>query len=163
MPYLYHYGSYHPGIYTLECSRSGGGSMAALANMRLLGKEGFRVLIGHVVEMAEMLRERLEQHPFIQVLNEKNHGPVTLFRVYPPGVDAAQAWQRELTDPGYREELAAHNAYNQRIFTTINERPCGGKGSCCPGPSPASIRTMPRLATCRFRPSSRLFSVPGRT
>lgn len=51
----------------------------------LLGKEGFRVLIGHVVEMAEMLRERLEQHPFIQVVNEKNFGPVTLFRCWRPG------------------------------------------------------------------------------
>ncbi len=31
MPYLYQFGSYHPGIYTLECSRSGAGALAALA------------------------------------------------------------------------------------------------------------------------------------
>ena len=57
MPYLYQFGYYHPGIYTLECSRSGAGALAAYANMRLLGKEGYRILIGHVVEMAEMLRK----------------------------------------------------------------------------------------------------------
>ncbi len=128
MPYLYQFGAYHPGIYTLECSRPGTGVMAAFANMRLLGKEGYRVLIGHVVEMAEMLRERLEQHPFIHVLNEGNFGPVTLFRVYPPGVDTAKAWQRELADPGYREELAAHNAYNRRIFDVIHTRAMRGEG-----------------------------------
>ncbi len=128
MPYLYQFGAYHPGIYTLECSRPGSGAMAAYANMRLLGKEGYRVLIGHVVEMAEMLRARLEQHPFIQVLNEVNFGPVTLFRVYPDGVDAAAAWRRELEDPGYREELAAHNAYNRRIFDAIHERSMRGEG-----------------------------------
>jgi glutamate/tyrosine decarboxylase-like PLP-dependent enzyme len=128
MPYLYQFGSYHPGIYTLECSRPGTGVMAAFANMRLLGKEGYRVLIGHVVEMAEMLRERLEQHPFIQVLNERNYGPVTLFRVYPPGVDAAQTWRRELEDPGYREAVAAHNAYNRRIFDAIHARAMRGEG-----------------------------------
>jgi len=128
MPYLYQFGAYHPGIYTLECSRPGTGAMAAYANMRLLGKEGYRVLIGHVVEMAEMLRERLERPPFIQVLNEENFGPVTLFRVYPPGVEAAEAWRRELTDPGYREELAAHNAYNRRIFDVIHARAMAGEG-----------------------------------
>ena len=106
MPYLYQFGYYHPGIYTLECSRSGAGALAAYANMRLLGKEGYRILIGHMVEMAEMLRERLERHAFLQVLNDGNFGPVTLFRVYPPGVEAAAAFQREISDPGYGEALS---------------------------------------------------------
>ena len=79
--------------------------MAALANIRLLGKQGYQVLIGHMVEMAEMLRERLEQHPFIQVLNERNYGPVTLFRVYPPGVDAAQAWRLDPATCGSERHL----------------------------------------------------------
>ena len=34
--------------------------MAALANLLLLGKQGLRTLLGHVVEMAEVLREGLE-------------------------------------------------------------------------------------------------------
>jgi L-2,4-diaminobutyrate decarboxylase len=128
MPYLYQFGYYHPGIYTLECSRSGAGALAAYANMRLLGKEGYRILIGHVVEMAEMLRERLERHPGIQVLNDGNFGPVTLFRVYPPGVDEAAAFQREISDPTYENALNAHNAYNRQIFTLIHERAMRGEG-----------------------------------
>ncbi|MEX0679670.1 MAG: pyridoxal-dependent decarboxylase, partial [Pirellulales bacterium] len=63
MPYLFQSGEHHPGMYTLETTRSGIGAMAALANMLLLGKEGFRTLLGHAVEMAEVLRERIESHP----------------------------------------------------------------------------------------------------
>ncbi|OGP71335.1 MAG: pyridoxal-dependent decarboxylase [Deltaproteobacteria bacterium RBG_13_60_28] len=128
MPYLYQFGSYHPGIYTLECSRSGAGALAAFANIRLLGKQGYRVLIGHAVEMAEMLRERLEAHPFIQVVNDGNFGPVTLFRVYPPGVEGEAAFRREVKDPAYRKELEAHNTYNRRVFQLIHDRAMRGKG-----------------------------------
>lgn len=128
MPYLYHFGQYRPGIYTLECSRPGSGALAALANMRLFGKMGFRVLIGHVVEMAAMLRERLEAYPFIEVLNDFNYGPVTLFRVYPEGVSAREAFEREVRDPAYQEELEAHNDYNRRIFQMVHDRALAGEG-----------------------------------
>ncbi|UOA08959.1 pyridoxal-dependent decarboxylase [Methylobacter sp. S3L5C] len=128
MPYLYQGGHYHPGIYTLECSRSGAGALAALASMTLLGKQGYRVLIGHNIEMAEMLRERLERHDCIQVLNDYNYGPVTLFRVYPPGVDAEKALHCELNDPDYRSQLMEHNQYNRQIFDLICERVMQGEG-----------------------------------
>ena len=87
MPYLYTSGEHHPGMYTLETSRSGIGPMAALANLLLFGKEGYRTLLGHAVEMAEVLREMIESHPNLTVLNGDNVGPVTLFRAYPDGVD----------------------------------------------------------------------------
>ena len=128
MPYLYQFGYYHPGIYTLECSRPGTGALAALANIRLLGKQGYRVLIGHVVEMAEMLREKLEGHPFIKVLNNYNYGPVTLFRVYPGDADASELYQQELTNPGYREQLEEYNVYNTSIFNRVHERAMRGEG-----------------------------------
>ena len=96
--------------------------------MTLLGKQGYRVLIGHNVEMAEMLRERLERHGCIQVLNDCNYGPVTLFRVYPPGVDAKKALHRELNDPDYRSQLLANNVYNRQVFDLIYERVMQGEG-----------------------------------
>jgi glutamate/tyrosine decarboxylase-like PLP-dependent enzyme len=128
MPYLYQFGRYHPGVYTLECSRPGSGALAALANMRLFGKEGYRVLIGHGVEMAEMLRERLENYPFIEVLNDYNYGPVTLLRVYPEGVEAKAAFQREMGDPAYREQLLEHNLYNREVFRRVHEWALRGEG-----------------------------------
>jgi L-2,4-diaminobutyrate decarboxylase len=128
MPYLYQFGQYRPGIYTLECSRPGSGALAALANMRLFGKAGYRVLIGHAVEMAALLRERLQAHPCIEVLNDGNYGPVTLFRLYPGGVAADEACRREVHDPAYQQELAAHNDYNRRIFQMVHDRALSGEG-----------------------------------
>ena len=70
MPYLYHYGDYRPGMYTLETSRAGTGVLAALANLRLFGEEGLRAILGHIVEMAQLLREHLGGHAGTTVLNQ---------------------------------------------------------------------------------------------
>jgi len=128
MPYLYQSGEHHPGMYTLETTRSGIGPMAALANLLLLGKEGYRTLLGHAVEMAEVLRERIESHPNLTVLNGENVGPVTLFRAYPDGVDTFDVKDRERSDRNYRAQLLAHNEYNRRVFERVHAEALTGKG-----------------------------------
>jgi L-2,4-diaminobutyrate decarboxylase len=128
MPYLYQSGDYHPGMFTLETTRSGAGPMAALANLLLFGKEGLRTLLGHAVEMAEVLRERIESHPDVTVLNGENVGPVTLFRVYPHGVDTFTIKDRERCDPARRDQLLAHNDYNRRIFQRVHAEALAGRG-----------------------------------
>ncbi len=129
MPYLFQAGLYHPGKFTLETSRSGGGPMAALANMLLLGKDGFRSLLGHLVTMAETLREHLGGHVSTTVFNRNNYGPVTLFRVYPDGVNTFTVPQREACDPNYRDQLIAHNHYNRRIYELVHEDALRGEGA----------------------------------
>lgn len=128
MPYLYHTGQYHPGMFTLETSRSATGVMAALANLLLLGKEGFRTLIGHAVEMAELLREDILARPELSVVNEDNVGPVTLFRAYPAGTDTFVVKQREQSDPAYRDQLQQHNDLNRRIFQRVAAEAFAGRG-----------------------------------
>lgn len=127
MPYLYHFGDYRPGMFTLETSRSGTGALAALANLRLFGKEGLQVLIGHVVEMTQLLREYLEGHEATLVLNRENFGTVTLFRVYPEGVDTF-AVRQEFEDPAQRETLLRHNEYNRRIAQYVHDEALAGRG-----------------------------------
>ena len=127
-PYLFHDGHYHPGRYTLETSRSGAAPMAALANLRLFGKDGLRALLGHVVSMAEVLREQLEGHAATTVVNRGNFGPVTLFRVYPEGVDTFGVTEREQKDSGYREQLKLHNEYNRKIFQLVQADALNGDG-----------------------------------
>jgi len=127
-PYLFHDGHYHPGRYTLETSRSGSGALAALANLRLFGKNGLRSLLGHVVAMAEELREHLEGHAATTVVNRGNFGPVTLFRVYPDGVDTFSIAEHELKEASYREKLLAHNEYNRRIFHLVQADALKGEG-----------------------------------
>ncbi|MGD9645389.1 MAG: aspartate aminotransferase family protein [Pirellulales bacterium] len=128
MPYLYQSGEYHPGMFTLETSRSGLGPMAALANMLLLGREGLQTLLGHTVEMAEVLREQIEAHPDLVVLNGDNVGPVTLLRVYPHGTDTFSIKEHERVDVAWRERLHQHNDYNRRIFQRVYAEALTGHG-----------------------------------
>ena len=70
----------------------------------------------------------LEGHVSTTVLNGDNFGPVTLFRVYPDGVDTFSMPRQERTDPAMRATLRAHNAYNRRIFERIQEDALQGHG-----------------------------------
>jgi glutamate/tyrosine decarboxylase-like PLP-dependent enzyme len=128
MPYLFKSGDYHPGQFTLETSRAGSGPMAALANLMLFGKNGLRSLLGHLVSMAEALREQLEAHSATHVLNNGNFGPVTLFRVYPDGVDTFTFPDHEQSDQACRDKVREYNAYNRRIFDAVNAEALQGRG-----------------------------------
>ena len=99
-----------------------------LANLILLGKEGFRTLLGHAVEMAEVLREQIEAHPDLVVLNGENVGPVTLFRVYPPGVDTFTIKDRERCDKSFQEQLVCFNALNRRVYQRVHADALAGRG-----------------------------------
>jgi glutamate/tyrosine decarboxylase-like PLP-dependent enzyme len=128
MPYLYHFGDYRPGTFTLETSRAGTGVLAALANLRLFGRDGLQATLGHAVEMAQLLREHLEGHETTTVLNRDNVGTVTVFRVYPPGTDTFAIKDQEFRNPEFREVLLRHNEYNRRIYRYIHEEALAGGG-----------------------------------
>lgn len=127
-PYLFHDGHYHPGRYTLETSRAGTAPMSAFGSLRFLGKNGLRALLGHVVSMAEVLREHLDGHASTTVVNRGNFGPVTLFRVYPDGVDTFGVAEREQKDASHREQLRSHNDYNRRIYQLVQADALHGDG-----------------------------------
>jgi L-2,4-diaminobutyrate decarboxylase len=127
-PYLFHSGEYHPGLFSLETSRSATGVMAALANLLLLGREGFQTLIGHAVEMAEILRELIGARPELSVMNDQNHGPVTLFRAYPEGTDTFVVKHREQHDPAYRDQLRKNNELNRLIYDRVHADAMAGHG-----------------------------------
>jgi L-2,4-diaminobutyrate decarboxylase len=120
IPYIYQTGNYHPGLYTLELSRSASGVFSALANLRFLGKDGFRVLLSHPVEMANALRKKLKEEKSTTLLNRYNYGPVTLFRVYPDGIDAEEQYQKEIHDEN-DEELLKYNKFNNAFYLRIRE------------------------------------------
>ena len=128
MPYLYQFGEHRPGMYTLETSRAGTGTLAALANFRLFGEEGLRVILGHIVEMTQLLREHLEGHEGTTVLNRENFGTVTLFRAYPVGVDTFSIKRHEFEDAAYRDSLLAHNDYNREISQYVYSEAMEGRG-----------------------------------
>jgi glutamate/tyrosine decarboxylase-like PLP-dependent enzyme len=128
MPYLYQFGEHRPGMFTLETSRGGMGALAALANLKLLGKEGLQVTLGHIVEMTQLLREHLEGHASTCVLNRDNFGTVTLFRAYPDGVDTFAIKDQEMTDETFRNALLKHNVYNRQIYNYVHDEAMAGRG-----------------------------------
>ena len=121
-------GDYKPGMYTLETSRAGTGPLAALANLRLFGQDGLQALLGHIVEMTQLLREHLEGHEGTTVLNRDNFGTVTVFRAYPVGVDTFSIKREEFEEPANRESLLTHNAYNREIFQYVHSEAMEGRG-----------------------------------
>ena len=129
MPYLYHFGDHRPGTFTLETTRAGTGPLAALGNYRLFGKQGLQVILGYIVEMAQLLREHLEGHEGITVLNRENFGTVTLFRAYPAGVDTFAIKRQEFNDPTYRDFLISNNEYNRAIFRYVHSEAMAGRGA----------------------------------
>ncbi len=128
MPYLFNTGQQHPGTYTLETSRSGSGILSAYASLHLLGRIGLQSLLGHIVDVAEQLRENLEAHSTTSVVNDENFGTVTLFRVYPQGVDTWSIKERERTDPGFRDDVRKYNDYNRRIYRQLERDALQGAG-----------------------------------
>ena len=78
--------------------------------------------------MAEELREQLDGHAATTVLNSENFGPVTMFRVYPDGVDTFSLPEQERTDAALRDTLLAHNEYNRRIFDLLQADALEGRG-----------------------------------
>ncbi len=129
IPYLFQTGEYHPGLFTLETTRGGAGPLAALANLLRFGKNGWRAILGHLVHVSQILRDRLAQDPAICLLNSQNAGPVTLFRVYPAGVPAAATLHKERHDPAFRGQFQAYSDYNRRIFEAMHRAARQGGGA----------------------------------
>ena len=129
MPYLYQFGNYKPGIYTLESSRSGAGAIGALANLKTLGKNGYRTLLAHSMKSTQDLRDLIKQDPSIVTVNEVNNGPVTLFRVYPEGMNSEKSYEKEIFDPAAKENLKKIDEYNRRIFKYMYKKMLEGKAS----------------------------------
>ena len=83
--------------------------MAGWATLQSFGAEGFQSMLGGVLEREEYLRHLLADETTSVCVNADDHGCVTLFRIYPKGVDAKAQYEKELTDPAALDELDKHN------------------------------------------------------
>ncbi len=99
------YGEYHTS-WTKETSRLYS-SIAALANLKSFGIEGYQVFLAHLVEMAVQLKRGLNKLEGVGVLNIDVPGPVAVFRFYSGG----NSTSRELNGTVTKEEVEQTNAY----------------------------------------------------
>jgi glutamate/tyrosine decarboxylase-like PLP-dependent enzyme len=119
--YLQERTEYNPGLYTVEVSRSGSYSMAGWATLKFLGKEGFQTILGSILELGEYFKLLLKEEKSMLSVNDEDTGFVSLFRVYPEGVDAEMQYKLELTCPEYKKDLEKHNALQERIADKLWE------------------------------------------
>lgn len=127
MAYLYQFSAYTPGEYTLECSRGGGYALSAWCNLKYFGLEGYRAILGNLIESEKSLRKVIGKEDSMVCVNEDDHGSVTLFRVYPKTLGeklnvenfAKDQYKKEFEDENYREELKKHNDYQFKISQEI--------------------------------------------
>lgn len=113
--YLQEVTPYNPMYYTLEVSRSAAGSLAGWATMKYLGIKGFQAILGGILEVRYYLQNLIDEHPQMVMADADDDGFITLFRVYPEGVDADSQFNKELTDKNFRGDLIQYNQLTQAI------------------------------------------------
>ena len=129
MPYLYQSGEHHPGMYTLETSRSRHGTDGGpWPTCCCWARKAFARCWGMRWKWPKCCASTSKSHPNLTVLNGENVGPVTLFRAYPDGVDTFSIKERERSDPGFRPQLLAYNDYNRRIYERVHAEALAGRG-----------------------------------
>lgn len=112
--YLQERGDYNPHNYTLEVSRSAGGSMAAWATLKFLGAQGIRHILAHGLKNKQYMLGQLEPYPDMTCVNRADNGAVLLVRIYPGDTDAALQYDQELHDEACRTQLIQHNTLIQK-------------------------------------------------
>lgn len=125
--YLQEVTPYNPMYYTLEVSRSAAGSLAGWATMKYLGVKGFQSILGGILEVRYYLQTLIDEHPQMVMADADDDGFITLFRIYPEGVDADSQFNKELTDKNYRGDLIKYNQFTQAIGEKLFDWYLSGK------------------------------------
>lgn len=125
--YLQEVTPYNPMYYTLEVSRSASGALAGWATLKYLGMEGLQAILGGILEVRYYLQTLVEEQPEMVMADKDDDGFITLFRVYPKGVDADSQFAKELSDKSYRGDLIKHNQLTQAIGEKLFDWYLSGK------------------------------------
>ncbi|MDO5569861.1 MAG: pyridoxal-dependent decarboxylase [Bacteroidales bacterium] len=113
--YLQEVTPYNPMYYTLEVSRSAAGSLAGWATMKYLGIEGLQSILGGILEVRYYMDSIINAAPEMANCDPDNSGFISLFRIYPKGMDGKNQFSKELNDPNHRSDLLKYNAFTQAI------------------------------------------------
>ncbi len=112
---------YNPMYYTLEVSRTASGSLAGWATLKYFGMEGMQAILGGILETKYYLYDLLGTHSDMVCVNPDDTGLITLYRVYPKGVDAKTQYAKELTDKASRADLIKHNKLTKDVGDKLFE------------------------------------------
>ncbi len=125
--YLQEVTPYNPMYYTLEVSRSAAGSLAGWATMKYFGIEGFQAVLGGILEVREYMDSLVNDQPEMVMTDPNNTGFISLFRVYPKGVDAKAQFEKELNNVSHRDDLIKYNNFTEAIGEKLFDWYINGK------------------------------------
>ncbi len=105
-----------PALVTLECSRPAIGPYAVMASLNAIGLTGWQMLTARSLELAAILKERLEELDNCKVLNAGTDGPSVCWWVLPKGRDAKALFTR--LERGELSEAETKRYFNEvrRLF-----------------------------------------------
>ena len=107
-----------PALFTLECSRPAIGPYTVMASLNGIGLTGWQMLTGRSLELAERLKQGLEQLDYCRVLNRHTIGPCVNWWVLPKGRNANQIFEAlikgELSDTDRERYWAEINRLHEK-------------------------------------------------
>lgn len=138
-PLFFDQEAYNPGKYSLETSRSAANMVGTWLTVKALGKQGYQVLLGHAQEMAQFIRdfvnERSEETG-MYVVNQDSFGSDVYVRCFPEGTSPAKAHKREIDDAA---AIAETNLYNSNFYDWLQNSWAGGERGFAVGKTSASF------------------------
>lgn len=105
-----------PALFTLECSRPALGPYTVMASLNGIGLTGWQLLVGRALELAQVLKERLEEIEYCKVLNMQTTGPSVLWWVLPRGRDAKRIHEQALAGDIAPERFARYADEIRRMY-----------------------------------------------
>lgn len=105
-----------PALVTLECSRPAIGPYSVMASLNGIGLIGWQMLTARALELAAMLKQRLERMENCAVLNPHAHGPSVCWWVLPKGRNAKEIFARLERGELSQEERTRYFTETRRLF-----------------------------------------------
>ena len=105
-----------PALFTLETSRAGLGPYSVMASLDAIGLQGWQMLMLRGLELAEVLKSRLDALDYCQVLNRDTTGINVCFWVLPRGRDARAIYRDLVAGRLSRDEAARYLGEVRRLF-----------------------------------------------
>lgn len=105
-----------PALFTLECSRPAIGPYTVMASLNGIGLQGYQLLVAHAIDMARILKERIEQLDYCKVLNMGTPGASVVWWVLPHGRDAKRIYASLERGELSAEECRRYFSEIQRLF-----------------------------------------------
>ncbi len=105
-----------PALFTLECSRPAIGPYSVMASLNGLGLIGCQTLVANAIEKATLLKHKIAELDYCQVLNPETIGPGVCFWVLPKGRDAKAIFHKIEDGTIDPEQAQRYFAEIRRIF-----------------------------------------------